>query len=233
MATGETEPDGPARQTAAANGTAPAEPGSLPPLRVSTALAAWGRALVGLGAALLAVVAVVLASAVVLAPTAWAVDLLIAVAGLPVVAAVMWIVGRAFSATNDGFVRGVTSTPLIAITPPPRPAALATPFSALRFSGLGPAAIGLGVLICLIGVGDVVATRVPLNALRLGALAVTCDGLAALAALLLALGLAIGRLGHAVAFHERTVGARFYTLATPADASGTSEIGVCAVPGTD
>lgn len=206
----------------------------LPPLCVSAALVAWGRGLEALSLALLALVGAILAGVlVVLSPAAWTIDVMIALASLPVVVAILWIVGRALGSVSHGFVRGVTSTPLVAITPPPRPPELATPISALRLSGLRPAIIALSALGLLVVVGDVWAAHVPLSALRMGALAVTCDGLAALAALLLALGLALGRLGRAVASHERSVGARFYAFAAPGDASGASAIAVCAVPGLE
>jgi hypothetical protein len=209
----------------------------LPPLWVSMALAMWGRALLVLSVALLAIVVAILGGVlVVLSPAAWTIDLMIALTGLPVAVAIPWVVGRALGAVSEGFVRGVTSTPLVAISPPPRPSALATPISTLRLSGLGPAVVALGALACLIVLGDVWAARMPLTGVRVGALAVTCDGLAALAALLLALGLAIGRIGRAVAAYESTVGARFFVLAVPPAAENTSgpgEIAVCAVPGLE
>jgi hypothetical protein len=206
----------------------------LPPLCVSAALVAWARGLVALSLALLALVGALLASVlVVLSLAAWTIDVMIAVAGLPVVVAIFWIIGRAFGSAGDGFVRGVTSTPLVAITPPPRPRELATPISIVRLAGLRPAIAALGALGFLVVVGDIWAAQVSLSALRMGALAVTCDGLAALAALVLALGVALGRLGRAVAAREHTVGARFYALGAPGDASGASAIAVCAVPGLE
>jgi hypothetical protein len=234
----DTDPDAqttptPDADASASGGPILPAPRSLRPLSVSAALLAWGRGLVVASMVVLAIVAAILIGVlVVLSTPGWPLAVMVALAGLPVVIAVVWVIGRALGPAGDSFVRGVTSTPLVAITPPARPSALATPISTVRLSGLGPALLALVLLVGLVLAGDLWAMRVPNSAVRVGALAVTCDGLAALAALLLALGLAISRIGRAVAFHERIVGARFYALAAPADASGqgASEIAVCAVP---
>jgi hypothetical protein len=203
------------------------------PLAISVALARWGRGLVVAGLVLLAAAAgVLLGVMLLLSPGAWPIDAMIGLAGLPVAVAVVWIVRRAAAGVGGEFVRAVTGTPLVAIEAPSRPPALATPAAVLRTLGLLPALVALALLAAGVAAGDALALGMDNGALRLGAVAVTCDGLVALAALLLALGLEVAALGRAVADHERTVGARFYALML-ADVSAGSETGttaVCAVP---
>jgi hypothetical protein len=66
-------------------------------------------------------------------------------------------------------------------------------------------------------------------ALRVGALAVSCDGLAGLAVLMLTLGGMVGGLGRTIAAREHEVGARFYAVALP-EGQGSPQTAVCAVP---
>ncbi len=230
--------DGVGREPAAVQGAVPAKSGQdasrLPPLRVSKALVAWGRALVAIGLVLLALVVVGLVRVLVaLSLSAWVVDLMIVISGLPVVVAMLWIVGRAMRSASDGFVRGVTTTYLVALAPPARPAALSTPLAVLRTLRLLPALLWLGVVAVLAAGGDWLVAGMPDSTLRIGATAVTCDGLAALAALALALGWGVRGLGRAIAAREQAAGAGYYALEAPPEAAdaGTWRIAICAVPG--
>jgi hypothetical protein len=199
-------------------------------LSISGALSAWARGLVAAGILLLVAAAAVLALVlVILSPEAWSIDLMIALAGLPVALAVAWIVRRAAGSASDGFVGAVTRTPLVAIAPPPRPGALGSPLAVLRAIGLLPAVFVLLALGVVVAGGDAIALGRSDEALRVGAAAITCDGLLALAALLLALGGAVARAGHAVGERERNLGARFYAVALPDGHNGTAT-GICAVP---
>lgn len=213
-----------------ASGSVASATRDLPPLNVSRALVGWSRGMLGLGWVLL--LALLLELLLVFLAYAWSVDLMIVLAGLPVVVAVVWIVRRAVTSAADGFVRGITSTPLVAITPPPRPATLASPAATLRALGVLPA-LGIILLAGAVVAGvDAWAASTGNVWLRVGTLAVTFDGLAVLAVLVLTLGGALAGLGRAIAARERDVGARFYALAAPADASGQGGAltAVCAVP---
>jgi hypothetical protein len=209
----------------------------LPPLRVSAALIGWGRGLAALGTACLVLIAIGLAWVLaVLSRAAWTVDAMIAISGVPVFVAVLWVVRRALGPAGEGFVQGVTSTYLVSLAPPSRPASLASPAAALRALRLWPALALVAALGAIVALGDVVVFIAShATAVRIGALAVTCDGLGALAALALALGWGIGGLGRAIAAREHTLGVRFYALAAPADGQSDDDepggMAVCAVPG--
>lgn len=199
-------------------------------LSISAALSSWARGLFTAGILLLVAAGAVLASVIaILTPEAWSIDLMIVLAGLPVALAVAWIVRRAAGVASDSFVGAVTRTPLVAIAPPPRPGALGSPWAVLRAIGLVPAVVVLLVLGAVVIAGDALALGRSDEALRVGAAAITCDGLIALAALLLALGGAVAHAGRAVSDRERQVGARFYAVALPDGQNGLAT-GICAVP---
>ncbi len=209
---------------------------SLPPLRISVGLIQWGRALVLLGCGLLAVVSLALAAVVRQIPGAsWIIAAMIVLSAMPVVIAVLWIVGRALMSSGSSFTWGVTATPLMALTPPPRPPALATPLATLRFLHVAPVLAGVGLLLAVCAVGDVWVSGQSNVAARIGAFAVTSDGLVALAALLLTLGWGTGRLGRALEARERELRARYFAFQPPADESvgGASLVAVCAVPSAE
>ena len=199
-------------------------------LSISGTLAAWARGLYITGIALLVVAAGVLVAVIaILSPEAWPIDVMIALAGLPVALAIAWIVRRAAGPASEGFVGAVTRTPLVAIAPPPRPAGLGTPWAVVRAIGLLPAVIVLVALGMVVFAGDALALGRSDEALRVGAAAITCDVLIALAALVLALGGAVAQAGRAVGERERHLGARFYAVSLPDGQSGTAT-GICAVP---
>lgn len=206
----------------------------LAPLGISRALVRWSRGLLGVG--LLLLLAMLGGLLAVFVTYSWTIDLMIVLASLPVALAIalvfVWFMRRALVAVAGSFVRGVTSTPLVAIDPPPRPASLASPFAVVRAAGLMPALLILALVACTVAGVDIWAATTSDVALRVGAMAVTCDGLAGLAVLVLTLGGAVGGLGRTIAAREREVGARFYALAVPADAQGQSGplTAVCAVP---
>jgi hypothetical protein len=204
------------------------------PLRISDALAAWGTGLlvVGCVAFLLAVGALALMARTFTAG-GLVIITMIALSGIPVFIAVLLIVGRALVVSTAQFVTSVVSTPLVALDPPPRPDALASPLAMLRFLRLIPALVA-ALMFVLIATGIDVAFLVRGNqSVRIGAYAATLGGLAALIAVLLALGWGIFRLGGALTRRERELGARFFVLRPEQEAAGgaTAEVAVCAVPG--
>jgi hypothetical protein len=221
----------PASHKAERDATAP-KARDLPPLGVSRALGGWSGALLALG--LLLLLGMFGGLVLVFLAYSWTVALMILVAcllaGVPVAVAVVWIVRRSVA---ESFVRGITSTPLVAILPPPRPAALASPGALLRTLGLVPALAVVIVLACAVAGVDVWAATTANDALRIGSLAVTCVGLTALGVLVLTLGGTVAGLGRAIAARERDVGARFYALAVPVEpggGQGGALTAVCAVP---
>jgi hypothetical protein len=204
------------------------------PLRISDTLAAWGSGLLLAGCAAFLLVVGALAQVARLFPAAGLVVVtMIALSGIPVCCAVFWIVGRALRVSTAQFVRGVAATPLVALEPPPRPEALAGPLATLRFLRLSPLVLA-GLLLVLAAAGaDVAVGALASQRVRIGMYAISIDGLGALAALLLALGWGISRLGGALARRERELGARFYALGPAPEAAGGAApaVAVCAVPG--
>jgi hypothetical protein len=217
-----------------ADATAVADQPARKPLRVSDTLAAWGGGLLVAGCAgFLLTVGALAGVARVFASAGAVVVTMIALSGVPVFLAVFWIVSRALRSSTAQFVEAVVATPLMALDPPPRPAALAGPLATLRFLRLG-AALVAGLLLALVVAGaDVAAGWLGSQAVRIGAFAVSIDGLGALAALLLALGWGTMRLGGALARRERELGARYFALRPARDGIGGTvpEVAVCAVPG--
>jgi hypothetical protein len=211
-----------------------ADPPARKPLRISDTLAAWGGGLLlaGCAAFLLAVGALALMARTFTAGGLVIVTM-ITLTGIPVFIAVLLIVGRALVASTAQFVASVVSTPLVALDPPPRPDALASPLAMLRFLRLMPA-LFVALLFVLISAGVDVAFLVRGNqSVRIGAYAATLGGLAALIAVVLALGWGIFRLGGALARRERELGARYFALRPEQGAMGgaAAEVAVCAVPG--
>ncbi len=204
------------------------------PLRISDALAAWGSGLLVAGCvASLMVVGALALVARAFAAGGLVIVTMITLSGIPVFLAVFWIVGRALRVSTTQFVRGVVATPLVALEPPPRPAVLAGPLATLRFLRLGSLVLaGLLVVLAVAG-ADVAVGWLGSQSVRIGAYAVSIDGLGALTALLLALGWGITRLGGALARREHELGARFYARRpAPAEAVAPAvEVAVCAVPG--
>jgi hypothetical protein len=204
------------------------------PLRISDALAAWGTGLLVAGcAAFLMVVGALAQVARTFLVAGPVIVTMITLSGIPVFIAVFWIVGRALRVSTMQFVRGVVATPLVALEPPPRPEVLAGPLATLRFLRLS-ALVLAGLLFVLVVAGaDMAVGWLGSENVRVGAYAVSIDGLGALTALLLALGWGISRLGGALARRERELGARFFALRPGPEAAGgmASEVAVCAVPG--
>ncbi|HEV2238888.1 MAG TPA: hypothetical protein VGR57_19675 [Ktedonobacterales bacterium] len=217
-----------------ADAVATADQPARKPLRVSDTLAAWGSGLLvaGCAAFLLAVAALAVVGRA-FAPAGLVVVTMIALSGFPVFLVVLWIVGRALRSSTAQFVEGVVATPLMALDPPPRPAVLAGPLATLRFLRLGAALVAGLLLVLVVAGADVAVGRLGSQDVRIGAYAVSIDGLAALAALLLALGWGVMRLGGALARRERALGARYFALHPAADGIGGAapEVAVCAVPG--
>lgn len=206
----------------------------LAPLSVSRALRGWSRGLLGMGLFLL--LAMLAGLLVVFLVYTWTVDLMIVLASLPVALAIalvfVWFMRRALVSVAGSFVNSITSTPLVAIEPPPRPATLASPLAVVRAIGLLPVMLLVVLLVCVVAGVDVWVATTGDVALRVGALAVSCDGLAGLAVLVLTLGGMVGGLGRTIAARESEVGARFYVLAMPPsqEGQGGAQIAVCAVP---
>jgi hypothetical protein len=211
-----------------------ADPPTRKPLRISDMLAAWGGGLLLAGCAAFLLVVGALAQVARIFPAAGLVLVtMIALSGIPVFCAVFWIVGRALRVSTGQFVGGVVATPLVALEPPPRPDALSGPLATLRFLRLSSMVLA-GLLLVLAAAGvDVAVGAFASQRVRIGMYAVSIDGLGALAALLLALGWGITRLGGALARRERELGARYFALRpAPESAGGAAPaVAVCAVPG--
>jgi hypothetical protein len=204
------------------------------PLRISDALASWGSGLLVAGCiAFLLVVGALVLVARAFTSGGLVIVTMISLSGIPVFLAVLLIVGRALGTSTAQLVSTVVATPLVALDPPPRPAALAGPLATLRFLRLS-AALVAGMLLVLVVAGvDVAVGWLGSQSVRIGAYAVSIDGLGALTALLLALGWGITRLGSALARREHELGARYFALSPDKEAAaGTpAEVAVCAVPG--
>jgi hypothetical protein len=204
------------------------------PLRISDALASWGSGLLVAGCVAFLMAAGALAQVARMFPAAGLVIVtMIVLSGIPVFLVVLWIVGRALHVSTAQFVQGVVATPLVALDPPPRPDVLAGPLATLRFLRLGAALLTALLLVLVVAGADVAVGWLGSQSVRIGAYAVSIDGLGALTALLLALGWGITRLGGALARRERELGARFFALRPMPDAAGGAapEVAVCAVPG--
>lgn len=204
------------------------------PLRISDALASWGSGLLVAGCVAFLTAVGALAQVARLFPSAGLVIVtMIVLSGIPVFLAVFWIVGRALRVSTAQFVQGVVATPLVALDPPPRPDVLAGPLATLRFLRLSGAVLAALLLVLAAAGGDVLVGGLASQSMRIGAYAVSIDGLGALTALLLALGWGIVRLGGALARREREVGARFFALGPAPDEAGAAAppLAVCAVPG--
>jgi hypothetical protein len=204
------------------------------PLRISDALASWGSGLLVAGCVALMMAVGALAQVARMFPAAGLVIVtMIVLSGIPVFVVVLWIVGRALRVSTGQFVQGVVATPLVALDPPPRPDVLAGPLATLRFLRLSAAFLTALLLVLVVAGADVAVGWLGSQSVRIGAYAVSIDGLGALTALLLALGWGIARLGGALARRERELGARFFALRPMPDAAGGTapEVAVCAVPG--